>query len=250
MLKMSSEVLAFDYAYIIEFSEDYEDANVFSTYAAKNSESSSLSYHPGMKVKTAALPIAGDLIARGTPVMCKDILNPSFGASEGTRNFFLSRGITAFLAYPLQLAERQIEGMLVFEYRDRRNENLSENQFHFFNMLLNMLGDARKKILYEKMLYDVAYFDETTKLANRSMLIKTLEERIHDRKESGKIAILNVEFVNMRMIKDTFGHNMVEQIMLKSATILKICRRPLVLSQGQMTESLSLFYPMQKAPKR
>ena len=39
-----------------------------------------------------------------------------------------------------------------------------------------MLNDARKKISYEEMLYDVAYFDETTKLANRSMLRKTLEK--------------------------------------------------------------------------
>ncbi len=220
MLKMSAEVLKFDYAYLIGFSEDYNEANVFSTYT-NNFENDSLPYYPGMKVKTASLPLAEVMIERGTPMICEDIINTPLDQCEGTRNFFISRGINSFLAYPLQIAGRQIEGMLVFEYYDRSDKGLSENRLHFLNMLMNMLGDSRKKILYEEMLYEVAYFDETTKLANRSMLIKTFEESIRDRKESGKTAILNIEFVNMRMIKDTFGHSMVEQVMLKSATMLK-----------------------------
>ena len=42
----------------------------------------------------------------------------------------------------------------------------------------------------------------------------------------------------MRMIKDTYGHSMVDQVMLKSSIMLKICWRPLVLSQGQTMGSL------------
>jgi len=75
--------------------------------------------------------------------------------------------------------------------------------------------------LYEEMLYDVAYYDETTKLGNRSLYIKTVEERIRDNKETEKIALLNVELANMRMIKDTYGHDVVEQVMLKSSIMLK-----------------------------
>ncbi len=220
MLSMSAEVLEFDYSYLIEFSEDYEDANVFSTYT-KNFENDSLPYHPGMKVKTADLPLAEILIARGTPMICEDIINTPLDKCEGARNFFISRGINSFFAFPLQIEGRQIEGMLVFEYYDRGNESFSENRLHFLNMVMNMLGDSRKKTLYEEMIYDVAYFDRTTKLANRNMLIKTLEQNINDRKESGRIGILNVELTNMRMIKDTFGPNAVEQVMLKLATMLK-----------------------------
>jgi diguanylate cyclase (GGDEF)-like protein len=220
MLKMSAEVLEFDYAYLIGFNEDDDEANVFSTYT-KNIEGDSLPYRSGLKVKMADLPMAKVLIARGTPVMCEDIVNTPHDKCEGARDFFISRGINSFFAYPLQLAGRPIEGMLVFEYYDRGDKNLIENRLHFLNMLVNMLGDSRKKTLYEEMLYDVAYFDETTKLANRSMLIKMLEDSIRDSKESGKIAILNIELANMRMIKDTYGHSMVDQVMLKSATMLK-----------------------------
>jgi len=220
MLKMAAEVLEFDYAYLIGFNEGDEEANVFSTYT-KGYESDSLPYRPGMKVKMATLPLAKVLIDRGTPMMCEDIVNSPSDGCEGTRNFFISRGINSFFGYPLQLAGRPIEGMLVFEYYDRIDKNLSENRLYFLNILVNMLGDSRKKTLYEELLYNVAYFDETTKLGNRSMYIKTVEERIRDRKDSEKLALLNIELANMRMIKDTFGHSMVEQVMMKSATMLK-----------------------------
>ena len=220
MLEMSAEVLEFDYAYLIAFSEDYDKANVFSTYT-KNSESFSLPYHPGMKVKMAELPIAKILIAKGTPMMCENIMDNSFDECEGTRDFLISRGINSFFAYPIQLEGRSVEGMLVFEYYARSDKNLSENRFRFLNMMMNMLSDSRQKTLYEDMLYNSAYFDETTKLANRNMLRKTLEESIRDRKESDKIALLNIELANMRMIKDTFGYDVAEQVMLKSATMLR-----------------------------
>jgi len=67
MLKMSAEVLGFDYAYLIGFNEYDDEANVFSTYT-KNIEGDSLPYRSGLKVKMADLPMAKVLIARGTPV--------------------------------------------------------------------------------------------------------------------------------------------------------------------------------------
>jgi diguanylate cyclase (GGDEF)-like protein len=220
MLRMSAEVLEFNYAYLIGFSEEYDEANVFSTYA-NNIESVSLPFQPGMKVKMNDLPMAKILTAKGTPLICEDIVNSSPDGCEEVKDYLISRKINSFFAYPLQIAKRPIEGMLVFEYYDRGDKNLHENRLYFLSMIVNMLGDARKKTLYEEILYDVAYFDETTKLGNRSMLIKTLEESIRDRRDSGKIAILNIELANIRMIKDTFGHSMVNQVMLKSATMLK-----------------------------
>ncbi|HHT24940.1 MAG TPA: EAL domain-containing protein [Clostridiaceae bacterium] len=225
MLKMSAEILEFDYAYLIGFREDDDEANVFSTYT-KNLESNSLPYHPGMKVKMDDLPMAKILTVKGTPMMCENLTDKSFDECEGTRDFLISREIYSFFAYPLQLADGPIEGMLVFEYYDRSDKNLIKNRLNFLNMLVNLLGDARKKTFYEEMLYDVAYFDETTKLANRNMLRKTLEESIRDRKESGKIALLNIELANIRMIKDTFGYDVAEQVMLKSATMLRNLLEP------------------------
>ena len=68
--------------------------------------------------------------------------------------------------------------------------------------------------MYEERLYNFAYFDETTKLANRNMLKKRLQQIIDSRKESEKIAILDIELENLRMIKDTFGYSAGEQLSL------------------------------------
>ena len=220
MFKMSAEVLEFDYAYFIAFSEDYVEANVFSA-SANNSEIDSLPYYPGMKIKMDDLPMAKILLAKGAPMLCEDITKDFLGECERTRDSLISRGIHSFFAYPLQNADRIIEGMLVFEYCDRSDKNLIKNRLYFLNMLVNMLGDARTRILYETRLYNIAYYDETTKLGNRSLYRKTVEARIHDRKESEKIPLLNVELANMRMIKDTYGHDVVEQVMAKSATMLR-----------------------------
>ncbi|HHT24764.1 MAG TPA: bifunctional diguanylate cyclase/phosphodiesterase [Clostridiaceae bacterium] len=111
--------------------------------------------------------------------------------------------------------------MLVIEYYDRSKESLRESRIYFLNIIVNMLRDTRQKTLYEEMLYNSAYFDQATKLANRNMLIKRLEQIIHDKKESGEIAVVVIELANLRIIKDTFGHNIGEQVMVKSATILE-----------------------------
>ena len=88
-------------------------------------------------------------------------------------------------------------------------------------IITNILGDTKKKGIYEERLYNFAYFDESTKLANRNMLKKALAELIYNRKESEKLVIFNAEIDNLRMINDTFGHNVGEQIVIESASMLK-----------------------------
>ena len=221
MFKMSAETLGFDNAYFIGFSEDYEDANVFSTYT-KEFADESFPYYSGMKVKMADLPVAETLIAQGTPLICEDIENTLHDGCGKARNFLISRGINSFYALPLSIAEGQpIDAMLVIEYYDRSDESLRENRLYFLNIIVNMLKDTRIKTLYEESLYNSAYFDEATKLANRNMLIQKLEQTIHDKKEAEGIAVLVIELANLRVIKDAFGHSVGEQVMVKSATILE-----------------------------
>ena len=217
MFKMSVETLGFDNAYLIGFSEGNEDANVFSSYT-KEFENDSFPYYSGMKIKMATLPVAKALIAQGTPLICEDIKNTFRDGCGEARNFLISRGINSFYALPLTIGEEQpIDGMLVIEYYERSKESLRESRLYFLNIIVNMLRDTRQKILYEEMLYNFAYFDETTKLANRNMLKKRLEQIIDARKESEKIAVLGIEIENLRMIKDTFGHDTGEQIMIEAA---------------------------------
>ncbi|MGI6579177.1 MAG: EAL domain-containing protein [Saccharofermentanales bacterium] len=215
MLEMSAEILDFSHACLVEFSKDYKDATILNTYV-KSVESESFPFQPGMKVKTATLPMAQSMIERNTPIMCEDVAIVTADESEERRDFFLSRGVNSFFALPVTLDEKTI-GMLITEYSDRCDTNFRESRLNFLKIVANILGDARKKTLYEEMLYNFAYFDETTKLANRNMLKKRLEQIIDARKGSEKIAVLGIEIENLRMIKDTFGHDTGEQIMIEAA---------------------------------
>lgn len=222
MMKMSGEVLKFNHAYLIGFSEDYKDANVFAAYSMDPEGHKSRPYHPGMKLKTASLPVVSTMIAERAPVICNDLENDRSYECIESKNLLLSRGIHSFYALPLAMEENEhLDGILVIENYNRSNENLKENRSYFLSMLVNMLRDTRKKTLYEEQLYSSAYFDETTKLANRNMVIKKLYQRIHEIKGSERIAILDIELENLRMIKDTFGHGLGEQILVKSAAVLK-----------------------------
>jgi len=219
MLKMSIGIFGFNHAYLAEFSENYEEVTILNT-CLKDADSESFPYHSGMKVKTASLPMARPLLEQEVPLMCDDITNISVDEAGEQRDYFMSRGVLSFFALPI-MVDKDLRGMLVVEYFDRSDANFRESRLYFLKIIANILGDARKKTLYEEMLYDFAYFDETTKLANRNMLKKRLDQLIEDRKGSERIVVLDIELENLRMIKDAFGHEIGEQIMKKTASILE-----------------------------
>jgi len=204
MFKISAEVLDFNQGYLVEFSEDYENVIILNTYI-RDEATEALPFSPGMVIKTADFPVAKTLIAEKRSLECMDITNVPVDEDKGERNFFTSRGILSYYALPI-IIENEISGMLVAEDYRKSDPRVRENQKNYLGVIVNILTDTKKKTLYEKKLYDYAYFDEMTKLANRNMLIKKLNQSIHDKKGSGKIAVLYVEIENLRMINDAFGH--------------------------------------------
>ncbi len=220
LFKMAAEILEFDNAYLFEFDAAYENALILNMYV-KDIESKSSHFYPGTMFKTADFPEVKPLIAQNLPLMCEDVTNISLDEAGKQRDFFLSRGINSFFALPITLDDDEVGGFFVIEYREQSDKRLTEGRLHFLRIITNILGDARKKILYEEKLFNSAYFDQTTKLANRSMLIRRLDQSLINRKESDKLAVLTIELENLRMINDTFGHSIGEQIVIKSAAILE-----------------------------
>ncbi|NLM19974.1 MAG: EAL domain-containing protein [Clostridiaceae bacterium] len=219
MLEMTDEILDFNHAYLVKFDTNCDDATILNA-RVKDAGSESFPYRPGMKVKTVTLPMIKLLIDQDMPLMCEDIANVSPEEDGELRRFFMSRGILSYFILPIKVDE-EIEGMFVVEYKDPIDISLAESRLYFLKMIVNILGDTRKKTLYEERLYNFAYFDEATKLANRNMLKKRLNQIIDDKKESGKTAVLDIKLKNLRMIKDTFGQGIGEKIVKKSAIILK-----------------------------
>ncbi|MGI6688449.1 MAG: EAL domain-containing protein [Christensenellales bacterium] len=219
MFKMANEILKFDQAFFVELDKDYKDATILNMYVEDN-EIESFSYNPGMKFNLTASPVFMSLMEQKTIIMCEDTTNITFEVAEKHKDYFILRGIKSFFAMPITI-DNEVRGVFVIEYKRRIDINLTENRLSFLKIIANIMGDARKKTLYEEMLYNFAYFDESTKLANRNMLKKSLEEMISHREETEKLVIFDVELDNLRMINDTFGHSIGERIVTKSASILK-----------------------------
>lgn len=218
MFEMSMAILKFDCMSLMEFSPDYEEATILNMLRKHGAKPSP--YQPGVTVRTSTMPIVSSLLAQKQPIICENTETLSADEHKEVRDFFISRGVSSFFIFPV-MVDNNVGGMLVVEYYDRSNLSSREGRLYFLKMIANILGDTKKKTLYEERLYNFAYFDEATKLANRNMLIGKLDQTIHGANESENIAVLHIELENLRIIKDTFGHSIGEQIVIKSAAILE-----------------------------
>jgi diguanylate cyclase (GGDEF)-like protein len=220
MMETAVEILEFSHAFLIGISDEYEDATILNMYV-KNEEREPFPYYPGIKFRTADLPLFQSLIAQNMPIICEDTSNISFEDVGNQKTHFVSGGVKSFFAIPITV-DNETDGIFFVEYNTRTEDmSLVESRLNFLKIVANILGDARKKILYEERLYNSAYFDQATKLANRNMLKMRLQQMIDHAKESERTAIIDIELENLRMINDTFGHSTGEQIMIKSAAILE-----------------------------
>ena len=220
MFEMAVKILGFNQAFIIEFSKNHEDATVISTYV-DDAEGESFPYYQGLALKVKDLTMFKSLLEQKTAIICEDTTDISVDVFGKQIDYIKERGVDTFFAIPI-MADDQIEGVLVAEYNYQIDDvSLVESRLNILKIIANILGDARKKILYEERLYNYAYFDEATKLANSNMLVKRLEQIINSRKWPEKIAIINIELDNLRMINDTFGHRIGDQVIRKSALLLE-----------------------------
>ncbi len=236
MFKMSAEILNFDYAYLLELSPDYENTNFVSTYINKAAVNGSRLYYPEVDAENAISSIVEYITTHRQPWICENVAGISIREQETLRNYFVSKEVSSFAALPVIVDER-IHGILVVEYRSRTDKYSWENRLAILKILTNVLADARKKIIYEERLHDFAYFDAVTKMANLNMLKKTLEPILRNGEKAKKIAILDIEIENLKMINDTFGHAVGEQVIIKSASILEnLFRDRIIISKASGKE--------------
>lgn len=91
---------------------------------------------------------------------------------------------------------------------------------HWFNRRTRQLLETQKKI--EKL----AHFDSLTGLPNRRLLINRLENRLDEAKRQGSFgALLFIDIDNFKLINDSLGHDMGDELLIQIAERLKQCLR-------------------------
>ncbi len=75
------------------------------------------------------------------------------------------------------------------------------------------VADIHKKHMHDEDLYRDAYYDTLTGLPNRKYLFEDLEELILKCGAESKIAVIQIDLDNFKLINDTFGHGFGDRIL-------------------------------------
>ncbi|HED35845.1 MAG TPA: EAL domain-containing protein [Gammaproteobacteria bacterium] len=118
------------------------------------------------------------------------------------------------------------------EYRIQSTKN---NEWTIMNQIIKRIKNARGGYLIlgtvqdisiiksaEKKIFDMAYFDELTGMANRNHFRQHLDEQIkHARRKDKKLAILYIDLDGFKEINDTLGHDKGDEYLKIIASKLK-----------------------------
>ncbi|MEX2542362.1 MAG: EAL domain-containing protein [Trueperaceae bacterium] len=152
------------------------------------------------------LPGADDLLMealnRGQPVICNDVANDD--RSLAWREAALQQGYRSSIVLPLVLDDRPVGAFTLFagEADVFDDEEL--------RLLVEMAADisfALEHIRKGERLHELAFYDETTKLPNRSFALEQLRLALRDAAHDRLVAVAMLDLDRFKTINDSLGHD-------------------------------------------
>lgn len=152
--------------------------------------------------------------------------------------------VDAELAFNVEVSSQEAlledEKILLYIIRDitKRKfieENLSES--------LKFNQDITDQKEYEENLIYFSYHDQLTGLYNR----RYFEEEIikMDREENYSLSIIMIDINGLKLINDSFGHSVGDDVLIKTAKTIKDCCRPEDISARLGGMNLLFYLPEQ-----
>lgn len=171
-------------------------------------------------------------------------INPSFTAAtgygfdeiKGKNPAFLSSGKHDADYYTQMWAQLQTEGCWEGEIWNKRKNGDIYPEWLTITAVKNQTGQVQNYIaafadmtrhkLAEEQIKQLAYYDNLTGLANRTLFYDRLEQAIYQAKRNRtKLALLYIDLDQFKEVNDTLGHAAGDQLLKTVATRIRSCLR-------------------------
>lgn len=124
----------------------------------------------------------------------------------------------------LSTLEHSGQVMILMEFIDVTNQFLRIKQLKSYVKQLHSLND--KLMDREKTIKKLAYYDELTGVANRSLFYEFGDRFINNAKIDHKtLGVMFVDVDNFKYINDNYGHKIGDKMLIEVAKTLKKCTR-------------------------
>ncbi len=125
-----------------------------------------------------------------------------------TKDILRRKGVKALVAAPLVIGENLV-GTIIQVYPNALD---NERDMQYTTMIANIIGEAKRKLIYENTLYQNANFDEITNLPNRHHFSELVEQKIVS-PISSILSIIFIDIDNFKDINDAFGHHIGDEVL-------------------------------------
>jgi len=124
------------------------------------------------------------------------------------------------LFIPLRI-HNEIIGMLGFDFLSKKHQ-FSLEDIKQYQVFANILSDLFQKTESEEEINFLAYYDSLTKLPNRTLLRKHIENAIQESMiEESHFAVLFIDLDTFKLVNDTIGHSGGDELLKEVAQKIK-----------------------------
>jgi len=161
-------------------------------------------------------------VSQNTPVYVSNTLEDKCWLDA--RQLALDFSIHACWSHPVRNTEGEVVGSFAISSFEVREPSYFQQQL--LTESANIAGIIIERRVREQDLWDKAHQDKLTGLCNRPMFDMTLSHGISSaRRHEAQLAILFIDLDNFKVINDTYGHKVGDDVLREVALRLKDCQR-------------------------
>ena len=223
-LEKIGEFFQIERSYVFQFSDDGKLISNTYEWCAEGIEAQMDSLQ---NISIDAFPWYAAQIVNKKNVIIPDVesLPPE---KEAEKKLLLSQGVRSLLSIPM-MNNGNVFGFLGID-AVKEKKNWTENQIMLLTIVTELMSNAYiRKLAEEKVLYNSLH-DSLTGLYNRFFLEKEMERL--DTERQLPIGIIMVDLNGFKMVNDTFGHDVGDEMLKQTAEIFrKSCRREDIIAR-------------------